>query len=66
LFFYSRKHKKNKEAIRNKEKNMKKMKREKERRTKDSLILSHVNLNFLLIGPSAFTHTHSTLLKKEI
>jgi len=45
---------------------MKKMKREKERRTKDSLILSHVNLNFLLIGPSAFTHTHSTLLKKEI
>jgi hypothetical protein len=39
------------------------MKREIERKTKDNLMLSHVNINFLLIGPYAFTHIHCTLKK---
>jgi hypothetical protein len=40
-----------------------KMKRKRERKTKDNLILSHVNINFLLIGPYAFTHIHCNLQK---
>jgi hypothetical protein len=41
---------------------MKKMKEDKERRTKDNLILSHENFTLdPQIGPYAFTHTHCTL-----
>jgi hypothetical protein len=48
---------------------MKKMKREKERRTKDNLILSHVNLTFVQIGPSNWTLYLYTLIvpyKKKV
>jgi hypothetical protein len=57
----TKKHKESKQK--KKKKNMKKMKREKERRTKDNLILSHVNLTFVLIGSYTFTHTYCTLQK---
>jgi hypothetical protein len=54
---------------RNKRKNMKKMKRWKEKRTKDNLILSHVDLTFVLIGPSNWTLylcTHLLYLTKSV
>jgi len=43
---------------------MEKMKRDREIKTKDHLILSHVNLTLdPQIRPYAFTHTHCTLQK---
>jgi hypothetical protein len=44
-----------------KKKNTKEMKRRKENTKTVNLILSHVNLTFLLIEPYAFNHTHCTL-----
>jgi hypothetical protein len=35
----------------------------KKKKKKDNLILSHVNINFLLIRPYAFTHIHCSLKK---
>jgi len=53
--------KKKPKKARNKEKNMKKMK--KRNRTKGNLILSHVNLTFLPIGPMPL-HTLIVAYKK--
>jgi len=66
IVFLSRKQKKKKQ--RESKKQGKNMKKKKERKTKYNLLLSYMNLTFLLIEPSNWTlclYTHSLYLTKK-